>query len=58
MKMESGFPSEGRFREDTPLAPNSPYSASKASADLRKIVDAVAGPAFPAPRPAPLTKWF
>ena len=24
----------GRFREDTPLAPNSPYSASKASADL------------------------
>lgn len=26
--------SEGRFREDTPLAPNSPYSASKASSDL------------------------
>ncbi len=26
--------SEGRFREDTPLAPNSPYSASKASGDL------------------------
>ena len=25
---------EGRFREDTPLAPNSPYSASKASSDL------------------------
>jgi len=25
---------EGKFREDTPLAPNSPYSASKASADL------------------------
>jgi dTDP-glucose 4,6-dehydratase len=24
----------GRFREDTPLAPSSPYSASKASADL------------------------
>jgi dTDP-glucose 4,6-dehydratase len=24
----------GRFREDTPLSPNSPYSASKASADL------------------------
>ncbi len=24
----------GSFREDTPLAPNSPYSASKASADL------------------------
>jgi dTDP-glucose 4,6-dehydratase len=24
----------GKFREDTPLAPNSPYSASKASADL------------------------
>jgi dTDP-glucose 4,6-dehydratase len=24
---------EGRFREDTPLAPNSPYSASKAAAD-------------------------
>jgi dTDP-glucose 4,6-dehydratase len=24
----------GAFREDTPLAPNSPYSASKASADL------------------------
>jgi len=26
--------SEGFFTEDTPLAPNSPYSASKASADL------------------------
>ncbi len=26
--------SEGLFTEDTPLAPNSPYSASKASADL------------------------
>jgi dTDP-glucose 4,6-dehydratase len=26
--------SEGRFSEDTPLAPNSPYSASKAGADL------------------------
>jgi dTDP-glucose 4,6-dehydratase len=26
--------SEGFFAEDTPLAPNSPYSASKASADL------------------------
>ena len=25
---------EGLFREDTPLAPNSPYSASKASSDL------------------------
>ncbi|MCH5276896.1 MAG: dTDP-glucose 4,6-dehydratase [Desulfovibrionaceae bacterium] len=25
---------EGAFREDTPLAPNSPYSASKASSDL------------------------
>ena len=25
---------EGKFREDTPLAPNSPYSASKASADM------------------------
>lgn len=25
---------EGYFKEDTPLAPNSPYSASKASADL------------------------
>jgi len=25
---------EGRFREDSPLAPNSPYSASKAAADL------------------------
>ncbi len=25
---------EGRFHEDTPLAPNSPYSAAKASADL------------------------
>ena len=25
---------EGRFSEETPLAPNSPYSASKASADL------------------------
>jgi len=25
---------EGQFREDTPLAPNSPYSAAKASADL------------------------
>jgi len=25
---------EGKFREDTPLAPNSPYSASKTSADL------------------------
>ena len=25
---------EGRFREDTPLAPHSPYSASKASSDL------------------------
>ena len=24
----------GKFREDTPLAPNSPYSAAKASADL------------------------
>ncbi|MGD0230381.1 MAG: dTDP-glucose 4,6-dehydratase [Syntrophorhabdales bacterium] len=24
----------GRFREETPLAPNSPYSASKASADM------------------------
>jgi len=24
----------GKFREDTPLSPNSPYSASKASADL------------------------
>jgi dTDP-glucose 4,6-dehydratase len=29
-----GSLSEGKFREDTPLAPNSPYSASKASADL------------------------
>lgn len=26
--------SEGQFREDLPLAPNSPYSASKAAADL------------------------
>ncbi|HUG90972.1 MAG TPA: dTDP-glucose 4,6-dehydratase [Planctomycetaceae bacterium] len=26
--------SEGRFTEDTPLGPNSPYSASKAAADL------------------------
>lgn len=25
---------EGKFHEDTPLAPNSPYSASKASADM------------------------
>jgi len=25
---------EGKFREDTPLNPNSPYSASKASADM------------------------
>jgi dTDP-glucose 4,6-dehydratase len=25
---------EGKFREDTPLTPNSPYSASKASADM------------------------
>ena len=25
---------EGKFRENTPLAPNSPYSASKASADV------------------------
>lgn len=25
---------EGKFREDTPLSPNSPYSASKASADM------------------------
>ncbi|MCA8968102.1 MAG: GDP-mannose 4,6-dehydratase, partial [Planctomycetes bacterium] len=25
---------EGSFREDTPLAPNSPYSASKAGSDL------------------------
>jgi len=25
---------KGKFREETPLAPNSPYSASKASADL------------------------
>ena len=25
---------EGKFREDTPLAPNSPYSAAKTSADL------------------------
>ena len=25
---------DGRFREDSPLAPNSPYSASKAAADL------------------------
>jgi dTDP-glucose 4,6-dehydratase len=25
---------EGKFREDTPLTPNSPYSASKASADI------------------------
>lgn len=25
---------DGRFTEDTPLAPNSPYSASKASADI------------------------
>jgi len=25
---------EGKFKEDTPIAPNSPYSASKASADL------------------------
>jgi dTDP-glucose 4,6-dehydratase len=25
---------EGKFHEDTPLAPNSPYSASKASADV------------------------
>ncbi len=25
---------DGKFREDTPLGPNSPYSASKASADL------------------------
>ena len=29
-----GSLAEGKFREDTPLAPNSPYSASKASADL------------------------
>lgn len=28
------LPAEGYFREDTPLAPNSPYSASKASADM------------------------
>ncbi len=27
------LPDEGAFREDTPYAPNSPYSASKASAD-------------------------
>ncbi len=27
------LPPEGMFREDTPLAPNSPYSASKTSAD-------------------------
>lgn len=26
--------SDGKFREDTPLAPNSPYSASKAAGDL------------------------
>jgi dTDP-glucose 4,6-dehydratase len=26
--------STGKFREDTPLSPNSPYSASKASADM------------------------
>ncbi|HBE44674.1 MAG TPA: dTDP-glucose 4,6-dehydratase [Deltaproteobacteria bacterium] len=25
---------EGKFKEDTPLSPNSPYSASKASADM------------------------
>ncbi|HUJ69634.1 MAG TPA: GDP-mannose 4,6-dehydratase, partial [Syntrophorhabdales bacterium] len=25
---------DGKFREDTPLSPNSPYSASKASADM------------------------
>ena len=31
---------------------------SKASADLRKIVDAVAGPAFPAPRSVSRGKWF
>lgn len=29
-----GSAEEGYFTEDTPLAPNSPYSASKASADL------------------------
>ncbi len=29
---------EGEFREDTPLAPNSPYSASKASADILAMV--------------------
>jgi len=28
------LPRAGKFTEDTPLAPNSPYSASKASADL------------------------
>ncbi len=28
------LPETGAFREETPLAPNSPYSASKASADL------------------------
>ena len=31
---------------------------AKASADLRKIVDIVAGPDFPAPRPASRSKWF
>ncbi|MDO9464814.1 MAG: dTDP-glucose 4,6-dehydratase [bacterium] len=28
------LPGEGYFREETPLAPNSPYAASKASADM------------------------
>lgn len=28
------LPDEGYFREETPLAPNSPYAASKASADM------------------------
>jgi len=28
------LPATGNFREDTPLSPNSPYSASKASADM------------------------
>jgi dTDP-glucose 4,6-dehydratase len=28
---------EGKFREDTPVSPNSPYSASKTSADLLAI---------------------
>ncbi len=31
---ESGPPGEDRFREDTPLAPRSPYAASKTAGDL------------------------